>query len=220
MEISIRDKSDKEVEKLLKLKYISYNNCYTLTDKGIKTLEKNKKLFMTDKEKAGKDFEELTDKEYNELQAFRKLKEYKRLKQNELSFEKGYNKNDILWNIYNQQKDIYIRKKDYIMASVVYNRMYETLKREKKYKKALDFLICCLYLRVYDNYLYERHLLKFMKDLNSILKKNNIDVTNFQYKYKFIVEDIKTIIKEYLLFLYNDDKINIFQQKINEFLST
>ena len=85
-----------------------------------------------------------TNKEYNELQVFNKVKEYKRLKQNELSFEKGYDKNDILWNIYNQQKDIYIRKKDYIMASVVYNYMYEILKKEKRYKEALDFFICCL----------------------------------------------------------------------------
>lgn len=161
-----------------------------------------------------------TNKEYNELQVFNKVKEYKRLKQNELSFEKGYDKNDILWNIYNQQKDIYIRKKDYIMASVVYNYMYEILKKEKRYKEALDFFICCLYLRVYDNYLYERHLLKFMKALKKILNKNNIDITNFQHRYKFIVEDIKTIIKKYLLFLYDDSKINIFQQKTNEFLST
>ena len=59
-----------------------------------------------------------------------------------------------------------------------------------------------------------------MKALKKILNKNNIDITNFQHRYKFIVEDIKTIIKKYLLFLYDDSKINIFQQKTNEFLST
>ena len=55
-----------------------------------------------------KGFEELTNLEYNQLQVIRKLKEYSRLKNNELSFEKGYTKNDILWSIYNKQKDIYI----------------------------------------------------------------------------------------------------------------
>lgn len=165
-------------------------------------------------------FEELTNVEYKQLEVFGKIKEYNKLKRDQLSSEKGYNKYDILWNIYNQQKDIYIRKKDYIMVSVVYNCMYELLKKEKRYDKALDFMICCLYSRVYDNYLYERHLLKFMKDLQYLLKKNNIDVTDFQSRYKFIIEDLKNPIKKYLSFLYNDDKVNIFQQKINEFLST
>lgn len=167
-----------------------------------------------------KGFEELTNLEYIQLQEFRKLKEYTRLKNNELSFEKGYTKNDLLWNIYNQQKDTYTRKKDYIMASVVYNRMYELLKKEKKYDKALDFMICCLYLRVYDNCLYERHIKKFIKALETLLKKNNIDITIFDNRYRFIVEGIKMPIQTYLPYLYNEDRVNMFQQKINEFLST
>lgn len=166
-----------------------------------------------------KGYEELTNLEYSQLQVFHKLKEYKRIKNNELMFEKRYTKYDVLWFIYNKQKDIYLKKKDYIMASVVYNRMYEILKKEKKYNQALDFLLCCLYLRVYDNFLYERHLIKFMKELKSILRKNNINIDIFENRYNFIVNQIKITIKKYLLYLYDDEKINIFQQKINEFLS-
>lgn len=164
-------------------------------------------------------YEELTNLEYSQLQVFNKLKEYKRIKNNELMFEKGYTKYDVLWFIYNKQKDIYLKKKDYIMASVVYNRMYEILKKEKKYNQALDFLLCCLYLRVYDNFLYEKHLIKFMKELKSILRKNNINIDIVENRYNFMVNQIKITIKKYLLYLYNDEKINIFQQKINEFLS-
>lgn len=209
----------KEIEKLEKLEYIICNNNYILTQKAIETLNKNKKLFMTNKQKEGEKFKELTNEEYKQLKVFKKLKEYDRLKNNGLSFEKGYTKNDILWNIYNQQKDIYIRKKDYIMASVVYNRMYELLKKEKRYKESLEFLICCLYLRVFDSYLYERHLLKFMKNLQFLLKKNNIDVEIFEDRYNFINEDIKVPIQIYLPYLYDDKKINIFQQVINKFLN-
>lgn len=167
-----------------------------------------------------KGFEELTNLEYSQLQSFHKLNEYKKIKDSKLSNEKGYTKYDILWLIYNQQKDIYIRKKDYTMASVFYNRMYEILKKEKKYKQALDFLLCCLYLRVYDNFFYERHLLKFMKDLINILRKNNIDINDFEDKYDFIIKKIKISIQKYLPNLYDEEKINIFQKKINEFLST
>lgn len=210
-----------ETDKLLKLEYITVNQAkYRLTSKGEKILDKNKKLFMSDRERAGKDYQDLTETEYTQLKVFHKINEYKKLKNNELSFEKGYTKNDILWHIYDQQKDTYIQRKDYIMASVVYNRMYELLKKEKRFQKALDCIICCLYLRVYDNNDYERHLKKFMKDLNVILKKNGIDIDNFNTRYEFIIKDIKVQIKLYLPYLYNDEKINIFQQKINEFLDT
>lgn len=167
-----------------------------------------------------KGFEELTNKEYTQLQVFRKLKEYSRLKNNELSFDKGYTKNDILWYIYNIQKEVYIKSKDYMMAGVVYNRMYEILKKEKQNQKALNFLICCLYLKGYDNYFSERHLEKFIKDLETLLKKNDIDINIFESRYTFIMEYIKEPIKKYLPFLYNDEKISIFQQKINQLLST
>lgn len=210
----------KEIEKLVKLKYVICNNNYILTQKAMEVLNKNKKLFMTDKQKAGKKFKELTNEEYEQLKVFKKLKEYNRLKNNELSLEKGYTKNDVLWNIYNQQKDIYIRRKDYIMASVVYNCIYKLLKKEKKHIRALDFMICCLYLRVYDNYLYEKHLMKFIKELKLLLKRNNMDITKFDDRHKFISENIELSIQTNLPYLYDADKVNILKRKINEFLNT
>ena len=169
---------------------------YMLTDKGKQIIAKNKRLFMSDRERAGSEFVELTDGEYSQLQVFRKVNEYKQLKHNELSFEKGYKKNDILWSIYNTQTLEYLNKKDYVMASVVYNNMYSLLYSEKRYEKALDFLICCLYMRVYeilpndgiiyDTDCYKRHLKKYMKDLRNTLKKNNIDIEIFDNRNKFI----------------------------------
>ena len=175
---------------------------------------------MQKSKKVRKGFEELTNLEYTQLQMFRKLKEYTRLKNNELAFEKGYSKYDVLWNIYNQQKDTYFKRQDYIMVSVVYNRMYELLRKEKRYDKALEFMICCLYTRIYDNYLYERHLLKFMKELNSLLRKNKIDIKNFEQRQDFIVKEIKSIVQKYLPCLYNEEKVTILEEKINKFLNT
>lgn len=201
---------------------------YILTDKGKQIIEKNKRLFMSDREKASKEFAELTDAEYSQLQVFHKVNEYKRLKHNELSFEKGYFKNDVLWSIYNTQTLEYLNKKDYVMASVVYNNMYSLLYSEKRYEKALDFLICCLYMRVYeilpsdgiiyDTDCYKRHLKKYMKDLRNTLKKNNINIEIFDNRNKFISEDLKVSIQTYLPHWCEFEKVNKFQQKINEFL--
>lgn len=201
---------------------------YMLTDKGKQIIAKNKRLFMSDRERAGSEFVELTDGEYSQLQVFRKVNEYKQLKHNELSFEKGYKKNDILWSIYNTQTLEYLNKKDYVMASVVYNNMYSLLYSEKRYEKALDFLICCLYMRVYeilpndgiiyDTDCYKRHLKKYMKDLRNTLKKNNIDIEIFDNRNKFISEDVKVSIQTYLPHWCEFEKVNKFQQKINEAL--
>lgn len=201
---------------------------YALTDKGNKLLEKNKRLFMSDREKAGEEFEELTDSEYKQLQVFGKVSEYKRLKHNELSFEKGYKKNDILWSIYNMQTLEYLNKKDYVMASIVYYNMYILLYNEESYEKSLDFLICCLYMREYeilqdDENIYNKdwygiHLKKYMKELRDILEKNSMSIEKFDNRYKFITEYIKVPIQMYLLHWYEFEKVNKFQQKINELL--
>lgn len=203
---------------------------YTLTDKGKEIIEKNKSLFMSEREKLGEEFAELTDEEYRQLQIFHKVNKYKQLKHNELSFEKGYMKNDILWSIYNMQTLEYLNKKDYIMASVVYSEMYNLLYSEKRYEKALEFLICCLYMRVYEilpsdgivcyTDCYERHLTKYMKDLRNVLKKNDIDIEIFDNRYKFIIEYIKVPIQMYLPHWYDFEKVSKFQQKINQFLDT
>ena len=164
------------------------------------------------------------------MQIFHKVNKYKQLKHNELSFEKGYMKNDILWSIYNMQTLEYLNKKDYIMASVVYSEMYNLLYSEKRYEKALEFLICCLYMRVYEilpsdgivcyTDCYERHLTKYMKDLRNVLKKNDIDIEIFDNRYKFIIEYIKVPIQMYLPHWYDFEKVSKFQQKINQFLDT
>lgn len=201
---------------------------YILTSKGKEIIEKNKRLFMSDREKAGEEFAELTDGEYSQLQIFHKVNEYKRLKHNELSFEKGYKKNDILWSIYNKQSLEYLNRKNYVMASVVYSNMYELLYKEKRYEKALDFLICCLYMRVYEilpsdgvicyTDCYERHLKKYMNSLRNLLKKNDINIEIFENRYEFITEFIKVPIQMNLPHWYEFEKVNKFQQKVNQFL--
>ena len=203
---------------------------YILTDKGNKIIEKNKRLFMSYREKAGEEFAEVTNAEYSQLQVFHKVNEYKRLKHNELSFEKGYKKNDILWSIYNRQTLEYLNKKDYVMASIVYYNMYNLLYSEKRYEKALNFLVCCLYMReyeilqddegIYNTDWYGIHLKKYMKELRDILQKNDMNIEIFDNRYKFITEYIKVPIQMYLPHWYEFEKVNKFQQKINELLDT
>lgn len=218
-----------EIEKLLKLSYIECDNNYILTEKAIKTINKNKRIFMTAKEKAGKEFKELTNKEYKQLQVFNKVNEYKRLKHNKLSFEKRLTKYDILWSIYNKQKDIYIRQKDYVMAGVVYDKMCDILEQQEKYEQEIHFLICCMYLKVYemlpsdgiigDTDYYTRHIQQHCKNLKKIMKKCNKDINNFDIRYNFITNDIKRILEHYISKIFLDfKKVNKFQQKINKFL--
>lgn len=201
---------------------------YIVTDKGKNIIEKNKRLFMSEREKAGQEFAELTDEEYSLLQTFHKVNKYKELRHNELSFEKGYKKNDILWSIYNRQALEYLNKKDYIMVGVVYDNMHNLLCSEKKYEKALEFLICCLYMRVYevlpsdgnmfDTDCYEIHLKKYMKELKNILQKNDMNIEIFDNRNKFITEYIKVPIQTYLPHWYKFEKVNKFQQEINKLL--
>lgn len=160
---------------------------YMLTDKGNKLLEKNKRLFMSDREKAGEEFEELTDSEYKQLQVFGKVSEYKRLKHNGLSFEKGYSKNDILWSIYNKQILIYTKKKDYVMVGVVYDHMCDILEKQERYEQEVHFWVCCMYYKVYEmlpsdgiignvDY-YESRMKSYCKSIKKIMKKNNKNIS-------------------------------------------
>lgn len=202
---------------------------YILTDKGNKIIEKNKRLFMSDREKAGNEFAELTDVEYSQLQVFHKVNEYKRLKNNELSFEKGYTKNDILWSIYNRQKNIYIKQRDYVMVGVVYERMCDILDEQKRYEQETHFLICCMYFKVYemlpsdgsigDTDYYERHMKKHCKYIKKLMKNCNKDINNFDIKHNFITNEIQRILQHYIPTIFLDyEKLSKFQQKINEFL--
>lgn len=206
---------------------------YVLSQKGKEIIDKNKILFMSDREKAGKDFEELTDSEYTQLQVFNKVNEYKRLRQNELTIEKGYSKNDVLWSIYNKQNLIYFSKRDYDMASIVYMRMYELLYSEKKYDNALHYFICALYLSIYNILpedgllfkenttiggvnLYERRLNKHINPLKKLLKLCDKDIDNFDIRYDFFIKKIPEIIKDYLPSISNNSmKVNAYIQIIN-----
>ncbi len=194
---------------------------YVLTEKGKKVIEQNKILFMSDKEKAGKEFEELSDLEYKQLQVFGKVERYKTLKHNELAFTKGYSKYDILWSIYNEQKDIYIRQKDYTMAGVVYERMSETLEKEGKYEQATQFLICCMYLKAYEALPhYETSLKKYCDyNLKKLLEKCNKDINDYWTRVNFITKDINKILKHYIpQKLLDIDKISKFRVQVNQFL--
>lgn len=179
---------------------------YVLTEKGRKILDEYKILFMSNRELRGENFEELTDKEYTQLEVFEKTEEYLRLKTEELSFDKGYGKKDVLWCIYNQQKDIYIRKKDYIMAGIVFNRMHEILYTEKKYEQSLAFFTCSIYLSEYkstpNEYVHEDiYTNKYIKEIIKILKKVNVEKNEF-------INSISINIKTYLPNLYKEDKLN------------
>lgn len=188
---------DDEISKLVKMNYLICDEYFILTQKGKEIIEDNKRLFMTDKEKAGNEFKELTNLEYKQLSVFKKLSKYKQLKHNELSFDKGYSKNDVLWAIYNEQKDVYIRKKDYVMVSVVYQRMYELLCKEKNYKDALNYLICYTYLR--------NDLDFFDKEFFKINKKYEVTLTS---------EFINSCISKYLGNIYDDFKVSWLKENI------
>ena len=204
---------------------------YILTQKGNELLKKNKRLFMSDREKAGKEFAELTDGEYGQLQVFHKINEYKRLKNNELSFEKGYAKNDILWSIYNTQILEYLHKKDYVKVGVVYDCMCDILDEEEKYKQEIDFLVCSMYFKVYEmlpsdgiigniDY-YESRIKKHCKTLKKTMKNCNQNIEDFNVRYNFIINEIKKILEHYIQNVFLDfEKISMFQQKINKFLDT
>lgn len=169
-----------------------------------------------------KDYEELTVGEYNQLKVFGKLKQYKDLKTNEFSFDKGYSKNDILWTIYNEQKDTYILKKDYVMAGVVFNRMHELLYKEKKYIESLHFLLCYAYIITFGHFDYisknslnidisNLNLLsnRLMKDFEYIKEKINQINKNCDF---VLDREIVTAVSTYLRNFYNENNI-IFLKK-------
>lgn len=204
---------------------------YKLTNKGNEIIEKNKRLFMSDREKAGEEFAELTDIEYKQLQVFHKVNEYKRLKHNELSFDKGYRKNDILWSIYNEQKNVYIRQKDYAMTGVVYDGMCDILDQQGKYEQEIHFLICSMYFKVYEMLLsdgivgnidyYESRMKRGCKTIKKIMKKCKKDISNFDIRHNFIMNDIKRILEHYISKVFlEDEKVSKFQEKINKFLDS
>ncbi len=189
---------------------------YILTDKGKYIIEKNKKLFMTDREKSGKAFEELTDKEYNFLKNHHKTTEYKELKNSTYNFEKGYLKYDILWSIYNQLILKYSSKKDYFNCFLVYQQMSTQLFNESKYEQATQFFILALYIRIYEiaqecietgfdtNMMYERHISKYHKDLKKYMEKANININDTDdmcaFVRKIIIHYLPQLVDDYWIY--------------------
>lgn len=180
-------KPDLEIKKLLKLGYLKTStfeeaSIYILTEKGNKKIDDNIHLFLTDRDKDESIFQDLTNAEYNQLKVFQKLDEYKILKQNNLSYDKGYSKYDILWSIYD---DVALKysKKDFVMCSIAYHRMSELVYKEKKYKYALELLIVALYYHIldfynYDKNLYERHIQKYHTLLTKYITSCNLAISN------------------------------------------
>lgn len=160
------------LSKLLIHKYIVVKDKkYVLTSKGTGFLDKNKEVFMSERDKALPIFHDLTNNEYIQLKVFNKLEKYAELKNGNLSYDKGYTKYDILWSIYNSVI-LENATKDFGLCSIAYRRMSEQVYKEKKYKYALELLIVSLYYHIrefydYDINLYERHI----KKLHPILTK-------------------------------------------------
>lgn len=200
---------------------------YVLTDKGTKAIEENKELFMSDKEKAGEEFAELTDYEYGFLKELGQTEEYIKLKNNELSFKKGYRKNDILWAIYNIQKDKLIRNKQYGKASIIYDQMFRICFNEKRYLDSLMFLLCSSYLEGYnaikeyeeeDPYEMQEWFcinlsdierrVKIIEENTSVIKNNSIDWL------------ISNSIDKYLITINKEPIRSAFKDKLSKIFST
>lgn len=154
---------------------------------------------------------DLTQLDLKQLQAINKLSTYKRIRKENSNFSK----NDALWAIYNDMQMKYITKKDYDMARVMYNRMYEILYQENRCEQSLYFLICYLYLRLYpmmpSDFILcgvdysQKHIDFFNKELRKISKK---------YDFYLNEELVETSLKKYLYTLYDLEKVNCFKNKI------
>lgn len=84
----------------------------------------------------------------------------------------------------------YIKDGDYELASTVYDRIFEKLKKENQYKKAIEILICAMYLRIYsmlpsdgilyDMDYYEKHLSRLRKYIKKIPKEERAKVIDIK----------------------------------------
>lgn len=137
---------------------------------------------------------ELSEKEINFLKLHNSLTRYKKISQSMTE----YSKNDKLWHLYNVLKDEYYRENDYFNCHLVYQQMHQQLYSEKKYREALDFLIISLYFKTINIYkdcvssgfntdfMYERHIAKYHKDLKKYMKKCNISIESTDEMCEFI----------------------------------
>lgn len=145
--------------------------------------------------------EELLKYEKDFLSLHHSIKRYNTLSKEMLN----YNKNDILWAIYNELLLSYQSQKDWFNCFLTYKQMSTLLYNEKKYEQALQYFILALYVRVYEiykecvetgfdtNMIYERHITKFHKDLKKYMNKANIKISTTDEMCDFI----KKIINHY-----------------------
>lgn len=188
------------IAKLLKYNYICVNsNRYSLTSQGIRILEKNKAMFLSERDKAPSIFHDLTSNEYIQLKVFNKLEKYVQLKNENLSCDKGYSKYNILWSIYNEVILENVTK-DLCMCSIAYLRMSEQLYKEKKCEGALKLLIVALYYHLldfyyYDKSLYERHIYKHHKALSKYIQKCNLKISDINDIFVLFLDSISKYVQ-------------------------
>lgn len=149
---------------------------------------------------------ELSEEEISFLKLHNASNRYKEISENMTE----YSKNDKLWHLYNILKDEYYIKEDYLNCHFVYNQMHKQLYSEKKYKQALDFLIISLYFRTINIYkdcvssgfntdfMYERHIAKYHKDLKKYMKRCNISIES--------TDEMCDFIDNIIIYYYHDIK--------------
>lgn len=154
---------------------------------------------------------DLTKLDLRQLQAINRISNYKKIRKENPNFSK----NDSLWAIYDDIKNRYLYKKDYIMAGIIYARMYEILFSEKHYEQSLIFLICCLYLKLYSmmpsDFMLcgvdysEKHIKYFYKEIKKISKHYNFCLSETLIDYS---------LKKYLTLIYDCEKVDCFKKRI------
>ena len=188
---------------------------YILTNKGIETIEENKILFMSDREKAGEQFKELTDYDYKFLEELGITRKYIKIKQEMLSINNSYTTDDILWSLFNTVKDELVSNKKYEKAGYIYDKMFRICFNDKRYIDALIFLLCSTYLEGYNTIkeieeedqfsmeswfeinIYDLHdRVKVIEQNTSIIKDKGIDWLILNSIDKYLKPISKDIIKK------------------------
>lgn len=125
---------------------------------------------------------DLNNQEYKQLEICNALKLYQKKEKELINKNKGYQKNDVLWAVYNELKLKYEYQNDLTMLSVIFDKQTDILMEESKNNQALNTFLCSLYCLLY-NYelstkkinLFDRHFnSRRVKRLKELIEKNNI----------------------------------------------
>lgn len=118
--------------------------------------------------------------------------------------------------------------KDYIGLSQCYEEVYKQVLIKKEYIKALKLKICAIYLKYYkqlkekniwdEEKCYIESILDYSNELEDLLQKSNIHISNFEEKYDFMINQIPKIIEEYAFFLSDFDTMNVYRTNLNKYL--